>query len=248
MYQLGELVSVRVPLIAGLVRTELTVAGLCLVAAGIVVLLRRRPRDAALCLMGAFGVIALTTNMSSDEDQGFLLPAFALLWLLAGAGLQWAVCALRDAGAGTGRGRRAVGVAAIAACAMVPSIQVIQNYRGNDHHNRTFETRYFNALFDMLPSRSAILDDKYSTSMMIEYKLLGEDAAAGRDVVTVPVGSQTPNEKLRQGYQVFAFEEARSTLEKLGYQFEPVRLFDVPLPQDPRRHRGTQDRGARGHP
>ena len=41
----------------------------------------------------------------------------------------------------------------------------------------------------------------------------------------------TPSEKLRQGYQVFAFEEARSTLEKLGYQFEPVRLFDVPLPQ-----------------
>ena len=108
-YQLGEVVSARVPVIARLVTTELTVVGLCFVAAGLVVLLRRRPRDAALCLIGAFGVIALTTNMSSDEDQGFLLPAFALLWLLAGAGLQWVVCALRDVCGGSGA---AVGVGA----------------------------------------------------------------------------------------------------------------------------------------
>ena len=35
---------------------------------------------------------------------------------------------------------------------------------------------------------------------------------------------------MRQGYRIFAFNDGRVKLETLGYEFEPVQLYDVPLP------------------
>ena len=87
-YQMSDVMRTRVPIVSDLVKRELTWPGLILVAIGVVALARRRARDAVLCLGGAAGVIALTMNMSSDEDEGFLLSAFVLLWLLAAMGME----------------------------------------------------------------------------------------------------------------------------------------------------------------
>jgi len=75
-YASADLLHARIPLVTGLVTTELTMAGLVLAAVGLFVLVRRRRREATLLLLSAAGVIALTANMSSNEDEGFLLPAF----------------------------------------------------------------------------------------------------------------------------------------------------------------------------
>jgi hypothetical protein len=227
-YGAGDVLHVRLPLMAGLVRTELTLAGLLLAIGGLIVLLRRRRPEAVLCVTGAAGVTALTAAMGSNEDQGFLLPAFFLLWLLAGAGLQFVIRTLRD----TPRGVRSwMGSAlALAVVAGLPSRLLVVNYAVNDHHDRTFEIRYFNALFDMLPNRSAIVTGRYTVDMMVKYKLLGEGAAAGRDIIAIPPEYEAVRDSLAHGYAVFAFDTARTALEKLGYRFEPVQLFDVPLP------------------
>ena len=78
--------------------------------------------------------------MSSGEDEGFLLPAFVALWLLAGGGLQWAFAFARDAWARfSTRPSSLVTTASLLALAALPAGLLAGNFRTNDHHNRTFE-------------------------------------------------------------------------------------------------------------
>jgi hypothetical protein len=228
-YTGGALLTVRVPIIAGLVINELTIVGLLLSLLGLAVLLRRRWREALLCSLAALGVLALTATMSSNEDQGFLLPAFVLLWILAAAGLDWIVSGIL-AWRRRGGTFAPVGSAAALACASaMPMLLLVDNYAINDHHDRTYEIRYFNALFDMLPARAAVVDDRYPIDMMLQYKLLGEDAAHGRTIRIVPPDHAAVDAMLSQGFQVFAFGEGRATLQMLGYQFTPVTLKESDL-------------------
>jgi len=217
----ADVVRTRVPAVAGLVVRELTWPGLVLMVVGGVVLLRRRARDAVLCIGGALGVMALTVNMSSNEDEGFMLSAFLLLWLLAAAGLE-AVWSWRS---------RWTAIAALLLSIGLPASQVSGNFRANDHHRRTFETRYFNALFDMLPDKSAIVVDKYPTTMMLNYKLLGEGAAAGRDIVIVPSVPEQVVAIRKRGYRVFLFDQARVELAQFDYRVAPVALKGEAFPE-----------------
>jgi hypothetical protein len=232
-FSLKGVVETRIPVVAGLVRTEMTGVGLLLTGVGFVVLLRTRPREAVLCSLGALGVIALTANMSANEDEGFLLPAFVLLWLLAGTGFEWTLRAISRATSHVSP-RLAAAITALTAivlAAWLPVQELRANYKANDHSRRTFETRYFNALFEVLPPKAVIVLDRYPTNMMVLYKLLGEGAAAGRDIVTLPPDPAQVEDFRRRGYQIFAFAQGKSELGKFGYQFEPVQLYDVPLPQ-----------------
>ena len=230
-YDSANLLNARVPLVTGLVTTELTMAGLVLVAVGLFVLVRRRPREAALLLLSAAGVVALTANMSSNEDEGFLLPAFIALWLLAGCGLQWVFALLRDLWTRHGRQHSwLVTAGALLLVAALPASLLAANFRTNDHHNRTFEIRYFDSLFEMLPDKSALVEDRYILNMMVQYKLLGERAAGSRQIETATPLYESVADKMRQGYRIFAFGDGRVKLETLGYEFEPVQLYDVPLP------------------
>lgn len=232
-YELSDVVRTRAPIVGDLVKRELTWPGLFLVAIGVVALARRRARDAVLCLGGALGVIALTMNMSSDEDEGFLLSAFVLLWLLAAMGMEAIWRGLRSLGGG-GRDRanpRAITAAALIVTIGVPVSLVAANYAANDHHRRTFEIRYFNALFDMLPDKSAIVRDQYATNMMIDYKMIGEGAAAGRDIKVVSPVPEQVTALFRSGYRVFLFGEARRELAKFDFRVKPVSLRAEALPE-----------------
>ena len=223
-YSAAALVHVRAAIVGGLVFRELTIAGAVLALVGVFVLFRARWREAAFCALAAIGVLLLTANMSSNEDEGFLLPAFLLLWLFAAAGINTIVVWLM------GRRRRGGAFAPAASAALVvcasalPLSLVTGNYAVNDHHDRTYETRYFDALFDMLPDRAAIIDDRYTVNMMLDYKLLGEGAARGRQIEIVLPQHAIVDAKLDEGFQVFAFDEGRQALESLGYEFAPVPL------------------------
>jgi hypothetical protein len=231
-YSWRQVVAARIPIISSLVVRELTAAGLVLAALGTLRLLRLRWRDALLCVIGAAGVLTLTVNMSSNEDEGFLLPAFLLLWLLAGFGLQWIADLVRSGAARAGRLRASAAAAMpLLIAAAVPVWLLASNYAVNNHHDHTFETRYFDALFRILPRKTALLDDRYPVNMMVKYKLLGEDAAAGRHVVVILPTHTAVENWLANGYSIFAFDEGRSELQKFGYEFEPVQLLDTTLPE-----------------
>ena len=226
-YQFSDVTAKRAPSVLGLVHRELTWPGLILVAIGVVALARTRARDAVLCAVGAAGVILLTMNMSSDEDEGFLLSAFVLLWLLAAAGLEAIWLAHRNFG--EGGSRRLVTVAALLATIGMPASLAAINYVPNDHHRRSIEIRYFNALFSMLPEKSAIVRDQYATNMMVDYKILGEGAAAGRDLKIVNQVPEQVTAAFKSGYRVFLFGEARRELTKYDFRVKPVVLKAEPL-------------------
>ncbi|HEX5473706.1 MAG TPA: DUF2723 domain-containing protein [Vicinamibacterales bacterium] len=231
-YSLHGLVATRVPIVSHLVVRELTPAGLLLAGAGFLALFRQRKREAIFCLLGALGVLALTANMSSNEDDGFLLPAFVLLWLLAGAGLQMVAGALRRWARPRARAfQRATAFLIAAAATALPARQVVANYKPNDHHGRTFEIRYFDSLFRMLPDRSLLVEGRYTVHMMLEYKLLGEAAAGARDIEAGIPDHEGLAASMNRGYQIFAFGESRAALESIGYQLEPVQLYDLTLPE-----------------
>ena len=223
-YSGGALLNVRVPVVFGLVSHELTLAGIALALVGVAVLYRTRRREAVLCSLAALGVVLLTANMSSNEDEGFLLPAFLLLWLFAAAGVDFMVrrvLAWRRRG---GPLAPAAGAAALVCASAMPLFLIVRNYAVNDHHDRTYEIRYFDALFDMLPPRAAIVDDRYTINMMLKYKLLGEDAAQGRTIKVILPDHRAVDAKLAEGFQVFAFGAGRQTLQAFGYEFVPVAL------------------------
>jgi hypothetical protein len=222
-YSVPVVVSTRVPVVARLVVREFTWFGLPLLAAGLVVLWRRRPREALLCGVGAVGVMVLTANMSSNEDDGFLLPVFVLLWPVIGVGIEALFKAVRRTP------QALAGVILIGLTIAIPAYQVKANYRANDHHRRTLEIRYFDALFDMLPDRSVVVGDSYSVNMMVLYKLRGEQAAGARDIQWLPPDHAVVAKAWRDGYQVFSFGQGRTGLADYGFQFEPVPLVGEPI-------------------
>lgn len=222
----GEVVTERLPLLFDVVWTELGALGLPLVAVGVAALITRQPRRAALICLGALGVVLLTASMGSEEDRGFLLPAFVLLWVIAGAGIQWLV------DLGRRHGRVVARVAVVVFVVALPVGQLAANYVVNDHHAETFETEYFDALFADLPERTAIVRDDYHHNMMVTYKLLGEDAARGREVRLVHASDRESVEALRaRGYEVLAFRSSRDRLSEFGFAFSPY------VPPDPDRAR-----------
>ncbi len=181
----------------------------------------RQPRRAVLLGAGALGVMLLTASMSSQEDRGFLLSAFVLLWAMVSAGMQWLV----DAAARRGAVWSQVAIAAVAV--VLPAVQLSGNYTRNDHHADRFETAFYDALFADLPDKTAIVSDDYHYNMMLFYKLLGEDAARGREVHVVPATDRKAVEALRaQGYEVLAFRSGRDRLAEFGFAFAPYEPFD----------------------
>jgi hypothetical protein len=218
-FSIGTLISSRLPAVAGLVAREFSWFGLPLLAAGVLVLMRTRRNETLLLCLGALGVVVLTANMSSNEDDGFLLPVFVLLWPVAGIGLQ----ALCEAAA---KAPRAVATSIVVIASLaVPARQVAANYGPNDHSRRLFEIRYFDALFEMLPQRSVFVGDAYAVNMMLLYKLHGEQAAGTRDIRWIEPSYKDVAQAWLDHYEVFAFAQGQRALADYGFQFEPVALL-----------------------
>src|SRR5262249_2983517 len=110
----------RLPMLWEKLQTELTPAGVCLLAIGLVVTAIRRPSVAILFGLGAAGVLFLTLNVDADVD-GFLVPAVVLVWVIAGLGLDAVSSWLARAG------RPGTAVASVAALAL-PIWQIDRNY------------------------------------------------------------------------------------------------------------------------
>lgn len=209
------LLNHRLPHIGGMVVTELGTLGVPLVAIGFAVLAVRQRRRAVLLGLGAIGVAGLTANMGSQEDEGFMLPVFVLLWPVAGVGLAFLVSWL---------GRRAGPIragAAMTLCALLPASLVAANYERNDRHAETRDIEYFDALFAALPDKAAIVDDEYRVNMMILYKLLGERAGGHRDIRLIGQDRDQIAAFRRDGFAVLAFNHARASLRQYGFRFVP---------------------------
>jgi hypothetical protein len=217
-YSAGTLFTERVPALAGVFVHELGVAGVAALALGMVWGVAARSRAALLFVGALIGVAFLTLNVDADSE-GFILPAFVMAWLLAGLGMSWLVTWLRRLG-------RPAAAAGLLACAALPLAQLSSNYAASDHHRRTYEARYMNALFATLGPRAAFVQEEYAVDQLLLYKLAGEHAAGGRSILLVGRDMDSIQRYAREDYAIYAYRDGREKLEGLGFRFEPVQLID----------------------
>ena len=224
MFQMGwwQLLSQRVPEVAGVIARELGLMSTGWLVVGAVALARRPGHELMLLGVGALGVVGLTLNVDADI-AGFLLPAFVMLWPLAGAGLD-------QAGRFAASRWPRLGPLVVVGCAMaIPATQLWTNFALNDHRRATGKSAYYDALFEVLPARAVIVAEDYPTDVAVLYKLLGEHAQQDRAVEHGPANPRWLLSLSEQGYSVFAFSGGRALLHRFGFAFEEVRLFGPPL-------------------
>lgn len=220
-----QLLVERVPALWRACVGEFNPFGMVLLFLGLGVLVARRAAAGVLLVLGAAGILFLTLNVDADVE-GFLVPAFVLLWVVAGIGLDalWGFAAVRSK-----RGA----VIGMAAALLLPSMQVTRNYRTNDHHRRTYEIRYFDALFAQLESRAVVVREDYAVDQLVLYKLIGERAARGRTIEVVPKDAAAVRQRAASGFAVYAFSQGREALERTGFRFEAVHLSAPGVPGEP---------------
>ena len=90
--------------------------------------------------------------------------------------------------------------------ALVPAWQFARNVEARDLSHSRADMRFFDALFDRLPERSALLHEDFLIDRMVYYKVLGERATEGRDVLALAPAERSAVERLwKDDYGVFAF-------------------------------------------
>ncbi len=202
---------------------EQRLAGALLALVGIVVLLRRQRATLALISAGTAGLLFFVLNYNVPDIAVFLIPGFVLLWLLAGAALEACAAALRRLLP------RTWGVLASTLLLALPAYQLARSFQASDHHDRTFEIRYFDALFQSLPPRVAFVNETHAVDHMLLYKIHAEGGEIGREIFPTPARAADVDRRLAQGAAVFAFEGGRRALKHEGFLFEQVRLLDRPV-------------------
>ena len=139
------------------------------------------------------------------------------MWILAGIGFG-SLTRLAD-----GAVKHGVVVITVAALAL-PVLQLARNYSGNDHHRRTYEIRYFEALFNRLEARAAIVTESYAVDQLVLYKLAGEHAGGDRTIRLITRDVETVRQHAAAGFATYAFADGRNALESHGFRFEPIQL------------------------
>ncbi len=213
-----ELIVARVPQLWHLCVAELNPLGVLLLFIGMGALIIRQRAVGVLLVLGAGGILFLTLNVGATDVEGFLVPAFVFIWIVAGIGLG-SVVGLVPAGMKHG------GFAVMLVAMALPSLQLARNYRANDHHRRTYEIHYFDALFDHLEPRAAIVSETYAVDQLVRYKLVEQRADRGRTIEVLPKDPDTVRQRASASVSVYAFSEGRRALESDGFRFEAVQLL-----------------------
>ena len=230
-----DLLRERVPVIARWLGGELRWPGIALLAVGAVALSRSRWRELVLLLGSAAAVLLFAVNYDVYDIQVFLILPMIALGLIAGVGLQRAVDLTRPA-----ISRPAAYGGVLCLTLLMPVGQYRANLAADNEHRHTFEREYFDALIAALPPRSAIVAESYPIDHMVLYKLVGEHAAAVRDLELIEADAASVNAAVADGREVYAFEKSRHLLEGCGIAFT---MSDLALP-GPHRTRHIVDTEA----
>ena len=225
-------VTARVPLIAGLVKTELTTAGLCLAAAGLLVLaLSRRPREAGLLRSAPSASSRSRRTWARTKTKGS--------------------CCRRSSRCGRSPARTAVGLRVLRARgrhARPASWRwVYQPGRGCRRraadrqpagrqlpHQRSSQPDVRDPLLRLAvrdaPDKSTIVRIATSVNMMVKYKLLGEQAAGSRHIAIATPVYESVSDTAAAGVPDVCVQRRAGEARDARLRVRPVQLYDVPLP------------------
>jgi hypothetical protein len=213
----GVVLLERLPWILGsVIAAELTVPGLLAAVVGLAVLGRRAPARALLLLGGILAMLGFVLNYDAVDIQVFTIPALLLLWIAAAVGIDAAVDLVPP---------RARPVAA-GLVLLFPAWMLVQNWDASDRSRDTEAAWLMDAIFEALPDRAVLVREDFVIDRMVMYKLLGEDAAGGREIRIHPPSPAELQELRNQGFTVFAFGRSADALryEGLDFAFTPSRI------------------------
>ena len=243
------LLTDHVPALASVIGRELGIAGMLLLAAGVVSAIRSRNTGTALLAGSAAGMLGMVLNISGDLN-GFITPVMIFLWPVAALGVdavaRWLRTLLRARSVpitDTGVRPRSsdytllvAGVVGVAAAAVMPLANVAVNYHDADQSDQTGPARFFQSAFRQLPDRAGVVAEDYFYDMAIHYMLFTGDggprrgiARTGFDAVEVRAaahGTGTPDGRPRR---IFAFAAGSLFLGTEGLQFERTGISGPPL-------------------
>ena len=218
-----ELLTTRNALLFRILLEEAAMWGVAAAVAGVVLLARTRGAITAGLLLSALSVWSFVLGYDIADPQVFLIPVFVVVWIFAGVAAAALIGALASS---RPRVETALGPGVAIAVALA---LFAANHRVNDHHRRTFETALMDAVFRALPDRAVVVWGAFSEQLMLQYKLFGEDAAAGRHItghqLDVPFLKKTAAAQI----PIFALPEARAPLAREGFFLEPVALRGTTL-------------------
>lgn len=170
------LLTDHLPSLASVVGDELGVAGLVLLAIGIVTSVRSRNQGTGLLGGAAGGMLVMVVNMSGDL-KGFITPVMVLLWPIAALGAGGFRRVLSTAGAPPLLATT-VGAAAVVTVAVT---NVSGNYTEADQSGQTATARFLRALFRQLPDGAAVVTEDYWSDMAFVYYRATREAGPWRD-------------------------------------------------------------------
>jgi hypothetical protein len=202
------------------IASEMTLPALGAAALGAVWLLRRRLPEALLLLLGMGAILGFAINYSVVDTPVFVIPAILVLWIAAGVGVE------QLARWGTRLGRWA-GSVLPAAALVVPAWLLGANLTGNDQSREYASAMYLDALFGVLPDRTALVHEDFLIDRMVMSRLLDEDAPNDRRIAMVERDPADVRGALDAGRSVFAFTKSARRLryDALDVSFAPIPLL-----------------------
>ena len=212
-----EFVTARVPEFGRLVRSEIGDVGLTLAIIGVVVLLRRDWRTAALVTLGFGALSGFLLNVAGDL-RGFLVVPLALAAPAMAAGGD----AIRLAFAKVPGRPWPVVVSVL--LLIHPLALARANFSANDWRGRTGDARFFRALFAQLPSPAALLPEDYIADSVVVYFQAAEREDRRRTLIQPHFDPHSVRQIFTSGTPVFALDARHSELAPRGFHFEPVDL------------------------
>jgi MFS family permease len=211
----------RVPAVLTEIHHEMGAAAAVFALAGAALLVARR-RHAALLLLGAAAGQTVLLAMLGDVAVGpIALPAIAVVWILAGCGID----GLRSLARTRTMERLAAGIGVALAVAIAATLAAA-NIQANNHRDDTYDTDYMRLLFADLPPRAAIVAEHYSLDHMVAY----QKVVTGMESVqtSVPPTRERVNQLREDGVRIFAFDEGRRIFAH-QFRMTPVELFGLTL-------------------
>ncbi len=214
-----DVVFAKLPsLVDHVLAPELTLVGLALAIVGAAWLVRRRLAEALLLLLGGGAILGFAVNYAVVDTPVFLIPTILILWLLAAVGAEQAI----------GIARRwpwaavALGVATLS----LPAWNLTRNFAATDRSRDTKSAVMLDAVFRVLPDRTALVHEDFLVDRMVMFKLLGDRAAAGRRIELVDRDADVVRGRWAAGARVFAFGKAARRLryDAMNFAFAPLPL------------------------
>lgn len=221
-FSIGDLLRTRVPTIGRIVLTELSIVGLILAVLGLARTVRAEWRVALLLAMNAVIIFLFACSYNVPDIQVFVIPVFAMLWILAAYGLTWVTWPVR-------RAQLRLSLT-LATTLLIAASLVAHGYAKNDLSHADADVRYVDAIVGHLETPAIVFfDDDVPLTHAVRYGFIAKGWPMGVARTMTPEETTDPRDFVGRRH-VYALQRARALLEPRGLLFALMATPDSGIP------------------